>query len=143
MLGIHIRGSDGGFIDIDWYNIIEKLLIICEKWCSNKDNGVFLTADKFEYFTEFSKLGTKLFFYFPPKVLENTISIDESNTKFNNDKYNVLSGLVDMYLLSHCNRYIIGTTDSTFSFCGMLLASDTTEKYLINSVTDVENLNLF
>ena len=45
-----------------------------------------------------------------------------------------------MYLLGKCNRMIIGTVDSTFSICGMLLAENDIQKYLIS---DEESVPIF
>lgn len=137
MIGIHVRNSDGGFSKYDWKGIVDKLLVQCKNWCNkNKDNGVYLATDDPEIFIKFaSKLGSKLIFYDPPECLANTRST--SSGKFNNDKYNVLCAVVELYLLGKCNKYLIGTADSTFSFCGMLMTSKDTQKYLVNAPENV------
>lgn len=138
MIGIHIRSTDGGFVNIDWENIVNKLVSLCTKWTETKENGIFLATDNPKYYEQFKCINDKqLIFYEPPDVLCNTRTTN--NDKFNNDKYNVLCGLVEMQLLGKCNRYIIGTSESTFSFCAMLLAPNDTKKYLINKIEHLPN----
>lgn len=137
MIGIHIRKSDGGFTKLDWDNIIKKILLQCKEWCTkDKDNGIFLATDDSSVYVDFAiKLGNKLIFYDPPKVLCDTSS--SSYGKFNNDKYNVMCAVVELNLLGNCNKFIIGTCDSTFSVCAMLLSNKDTQKYLMNSVDSI------
>jgi hypothetical protein len=142
MVGVHIRKSDGGFVNYDWENIIKILLPRLNEWCGkNEDNGVFLATDDPEVFIEFaSKLKKKLICYDPPEILCKIKSTSD-DSKFNNDKYNVLCAVVELYLLGKCNKYLIGTADSTFSFCGMLMTDNNTQKYLINSPENVPLIN--
>jgi hypothetical protein len=142
MVGVHIRKSDGGFVNYDWKNIIKNLLPRLKEWCDkNEDNGVFLATDDPEVFIEFAtKLKNKLIYYHPPEILCQTKSSTDGS-KFNNDKYNVLCAVIELYLLGKCNKYLIGTTDSTFSFCGMLMTDTETQKYLINSPDNVPLIN--
>lgn len=137
MIGLHLRSTDGGFVDNDWEKITNKLLSLCDKWCkSDKDNGVYLATDDLDIYIKFvSKLGINLTFYSPPKVLCGMTS----NTKFNNDKYNVFCAVIELHLLGKCNNTIIGTCDSTFSMCGLLLSDTKTKKYLMNTVDSVPN----
>ena len=138
MIGIHIRKSDGGFSHYKWDDIIKKLLSQTKIWCSDKDNGVFLATDDRNVYVEFaSKLGNNLLFYNPPEVLNNTKSTSGPYDKFNNDKFNVLCGVIELFLLSKCNKYIIGTADSTFSVSAMIIADRETQKYLINDVSNL------
>ena len=135
MIGFHIRSTDGGFTNIKWKEIIPKYIDISQKWCKlSKDNGVFLATDNPQIYIDFvcSKLR-QFVFYDPPNILCNT----KSNTKFKNDKYNVLCALVEIHLLGNCNKAIIGTVDSTFSICSMFLADKSTKKYLVNDVSNV------
>ena len=137
MIGFHIRSSDGGFLNIKWDEIVKKIISICEKWCSlSKDNGVFLATDNPKYYVDFVCKLKQFVFYDPPEILCNT----KSSTKFNNDKYNVLSALVEIHLLGSCNHTIVGTVDSTFSICSMLLAGKNTKKYLINDVSNIPEI---
>ena len=135
MIGIHIRKSDGGFKEYNWDSIIKKLIKHSRDWVSISPNrGIFLATDDENVYIEFaSKLGHKLIFYNPPEKLCNY----GSSSKFNNDKYNVFSAVIEMYLLGKCNKMIIGTVDSTFSICGMLLTDKNVLKYLINSEESV------
>ena len=136
MIGIHIRSTDGGFTGIKWEGMITKLIEESVKWCKKSEsNGVFLATDNPKYYIEFaSKLVTEQFvFYNPPMELCGTKSTNDD--KFNNDKYNVLSALIEMYLLGECNKGIVGTAASTFSVCGMLIGTSQYEKsrhFLIN-----------
>lgn len=138
MLGIHIRKSDGGFTHLKWPEITKKLIKLCEQWCAkNKDNGVFLTTDAGDVYIDFViKLKDRLCFYTPPKTLCGM----QSKDKFVNDKFNVLCAVVDLHLLGKCNKYIIGTCESTFSLCGMLLSDKDTKKYIINNPENIPNI---
>jgi hypothetical protein len=137
MIGFHIRSSDGGFLNIKWDKIVKKIISICKKWCSlSKDNGVFLATDNPKYYVDFVCSLNQFVFYDPPDVLCNT----KSSTKFNNDKYNVLCALVEIHLLGNCNHTIVGTVDSTFSICSMLLADNKTKKYLVNDVSNIPEI---
>jgi len=136
MIGIHIRRSDGGFSKYNWKEIIKILVKQCKEWCLKENNGVFLATDDMNTYIEFvSVLGNKLIFYNPPDILCNTKST--SGNKFSNDKYNTLTAVVELYLLGKCNRYIIGTADSTYSVCAMLMSNEETKKYLINDVINI------
>ena len=136
MIGIHIRKSDGGFASYDWKNIIKLLLKQSKNWCKNEDNAIFLATDDMDVYIEFaSSLGSKLIFYNPPDNLNNSVST--SGNKFSNDKFNVMCAVVELYLLGSCNKMIIGTADSTFSLCAMLMTDDNVKKFLINSVDNV------
>ena len=140
MIGIHIRKSDGGFASYDWKNINKNLIRQLKQWCKNNDNGVFLATDDMDTYIEFaSSLGNKLIFYNPPDILNNSKST--SGNKFSNDKFNVMCAVVELYLLGSCNKYIIGTADSTFSLCAMLMTDDNTKKFLINNVENIPVIN--
>lgn len=140
MIGIHIRKSDGGFTNYDWKNIIIKLIEELKIWCEDVNNGVFLATDDKEVYNEFFNcLGNKLIFYNPPKILNNTESTTED--KFSNDKYNIMCAVIELYLLGSCNKYIIGTVDSTFSVCAMLMSEENVKKYLINDVDSIPKIN--
>ena len=149
MLGIHIRSTDGGFVDIKWDKMVQELINKTKIWCAkSEENGVFLATDNRKYYVDFvSKLMTDQFvFYNPPEKLcgtESTNVENFNNDKFNNDKFNVLCGLVEMYLLGECNKGVVGTAQSTFSVCGMLIGEGKKEEnnirknYLIKSVEDI------
>ena len=142
MVGIHIRSTDGGFVDIKWDKMVQDLIQKSKIWCGkSEDNGVFLATDHGKYYVDFaSKLVTDQFvFYNPPEKLCGTESTNVD--KFNNDKFNVLCGLVEMYLLGECNNGVVGTASSTFSVCGMLIGekenNNLRKNYLIKSVEDI------
>ena len=142
MIGFHIRSTDGGFTQIQWGEIVNKLIVLSTNWCkASKDNGVFLATDNPKYYIEFaSKLTSDQFiFYNPPPVLSNTKPTNSSD-KFANDKYNVLCALIEIHLLGSCHHMIVGTSASTFSVCGMLLAPPTTKKILLKKEEDVPSL---
>lgn len=141
MVGIHIRSTDGGFTDIKWDKMVQDLIKKSKVWCGkSEENGVFLATDNGKYYVDFaSKLVTDQFvFYNPPEILCGTESTNVD--KFNNDKFNVLCGLIEMYLLGECSQGIVGTASSTFSVCGMLIGSGhhhNSRNYLIKSVEDI------
>lgn len=137
MIGIHIRKSDGGFSEYNWKEMSKVLINQSKEWCKKENNGVFLATDDMEMYINFaSALGNKLVFYNPPEELCGTKST--SGNKFSNDKYNVLAGFIELNLLSKCNKYIIGTADSTFSVWAMIMNdNDDTKKYLINAVENI------
>jgi hypothetical protein len=138
MVGIHIRSTDGGFTGIKWDAMVQDLIQKSLSWCrESSDNGIFLATDNPKYYIDFAmKLTTEQFiFYNPPEILCNTKSTNVD--KFNNDKFNVLCATIEMQLLGYCHHLIIGTASSTFSVCGMLLASPDTPKLLIQSLDDI------
>ena len=146
MVGIHIRSTDGNFVDIKWDKMVQELINKTKIWCAkSEENGVFLATDNRKYYMDFvSKLMTDQFvFYIPPEKLCGTGSTNVDKFKFNNDKFNVLCGLVEMYLLGECNKGVVGTVSSTFSVCGMLIGEGKKEEnnirknYLIKSVEDI------
>lgn len=139
MIGIHIRKSDGGFTEFSWDNIIRNLIVECRNWCNaDMNNGVFLATDDSEVYVDFAScLGSKLIFYNPPRVLGGVTS----KNKFVNDKYNVFCAVIELALLGKCNKYIVGTCDSTFSITAMLLGEDSVKKYLIKDMEGVPNFN--
>ena len=120
MIGIHVRKTDGGFVNFDWENIIKKYITECTKWCEkDKDNGIFLATDDEDVYKEFKKnLKDKLISYEAP----NTLCGISSENKYINNKFNVMCAVIEISLLGKCNKYIIGTCDSTFSICCMLLS---------------------
>jgi len=138
MIGIHIRKTDGGFIEFEWGNIIKKYLFECKKWCDkNEENGIFLATDDENVYKEFKiNLGNKLILYEAP----NTLCGINSENKFINNKFNVLCAVIEISLLGKCNNYIIGTCDSTFSICAMLLSSKNTRKFIINNSQSIPEL---
>lgn len=141
MVGIHIRKSDGGFANYNWKEMTKILIKQSKEWCKeDNNNGIFLATDDMDIYIEFaSVLGNKMIFYNPPEILCNTKST--SGNKFSNDKYNALTAVVELNLLGKCNKYIIGTADSTFSVCGMLLSEDETRCFLINDINNIPKFN--
>jgi hypothetical protein len=138
MVGLHIRSTDGGFTSIQWNAMVQDLIQKCLVWCkASPDNGIFLATDNSKYYIDFAmKLTTDQFiFYNPPEILCQTKSTNVD--KFNNDKFNVLCATIEMHLLGHCHHLIIGTSSSTFSVCGMLLAQPNTTKILIQQLEDI------
>ena len=111
IIGLHLRCTDGSFKDMKWTQISDKLISMCKTWCQQSDdNGIFLATDSLDIYIKFmEKLDSKLIIYNPP----NTLCGCKSKTKFENDKYNVLCGLIEMNLLGKCSM-IIGTVNSTF-----------------------------
>jgi hypothetical protein len=143
MIGIHIRSTDGGFVNIKWGEMVNKLISESKKWCERGgEYGIFLATDNAKYYVEFAakiQSESQLVFYNPPKELCGTRSTNVD--KFNNDKYNVLCGLIEMSLLGQCSEGVIGTAASTFSVCGMLMGytreNEKKKYYLMESVADI------
>lgn len=142
MIGIHLRCTDGGFLNIKWDGMVAKLLNQSIAWCKESpDHGILLCTDNPKYYVQFAtkiQSENQLVFYNPPAELCGTKSTTVD--KFNNDKYNVLCGLIEMYLLGECSQGVIGTAASTFSVCGMLMGyeSGTSKKYhLMTSEDDI------
>ncbi len=138
MIGLHLRKSDGGFTSYPWKDIIKVLIPQCQEWCNldPMNNGIYLATDDVEIFVDFKiKLGNQLRCYEPPKILCGI----KSSSKFNNDKYNVMSAVVELHSFSRCNNYIIGTADSTFSMCAMLMCEnfETTKMFLVNNPSNI------
>lgn len=142
MIGLHLRKSDGGFVNNKWNDIVKTLIGKCKEWCSAdmENNGVYLATDDQDIYIEFLlKLGKNLCSYNPPDEL--CLCSSQFNNKFNNDKYNVLVAVVELHSFSKCNKLIIGTVDSTFSLCAMLLSSELScRKYLINDVSNIPEM---
>ena len=137
ILGLHLRCTDGSFTEIKWNLISDKLIKLCQGWNKKSPkNAIFLATDSLDIYIKFlEKLGSQLIVYTPPKILGNVSSV----TKFENDKYNVLCGLIEMNLLGK-STIIIGTVNSTFSICSMLLADPKIKKYLIDNVDNIPSI---
>ena len=134
-VAIHIRSTDGGFTEYKWPAILKKLIENCKKWTSKgPEYGVFLATDDPEKYIQMQiALGTKLVFYVPPPVLCGYRSDD----KFGNDKYNVLCGVIESWLLSKTNEYLVGTAQSTFSMGAMLMADKNIKKFMIDAPENI------
>lgn len=139
MVACHIRSTDGGFTEYNWTAILKKLIDNCKKWAGKSpDHGVFLATDDPEIYIKFAiALGNKLIFYIPPTVLCGC----RADNKFGNDKYNVLCGVIESWLLSKTNEYLIGTAQSTFSMGAMLMADKNVKKFMIDSPENIPNLD--
>lgn len=139
MIGIHIRATDGHFATINWNGMVAKLIRESVAWCKQSpDHGILLCTDCPKYYVEFAtKMQSQLVFYDPPTELCGVKSTTVD--KFNNDRFNVLCGLIEMNLLGSCDM-VVGTTGSTFSVVGMLMGyeSGTSKKYhLMTSESDI------
>jgi hypothetical protein len=113
MIGIHIRKTDGGYTNIDWESIDILLIKKLELWLKKDDKlSIFLATDC-------EKTSNKYKTHFNDRLLSY---IPETN-KFHNNKFNVISGIIDIYLLSKCNKIIIGTLGSSFSITAGLMGN--------------------
>jgi hypothetical protein len=120
MIGVHIRRSDGGFAYKNWHES-DALLVDKVKSCISNGYSVFLSCDDPRYETVFG---------------DKNVIINRQSGKYNNDKTNSMSAVVDMYLLSRC-PVIIGTYDSTFSMVSYFL-SENSVLWMVN--TDPETV---
>ena len=115
MIGIHLRKTDGGFADMNWDEIDKHIISRIYEW-KNKDStiGVFLATDCADTTRKFKKeFGNDIIVFDPPE------------DKHRNNAFNNRCAVVDMFLLSKCNKLIIGTFGSTFGLCAALLSKDT------------------
>lgn len=113
MIGLHIRKTDGGFTHMNWNEIDKVLISKLKHWVKqNLDNKIFLATDC-------KKTQNKYKFYFNNRI----IFYNPKQTKFDNNHFNVICGVVDLFLLSKCNIAIIGTLASSFSLTSGLLSN--------------------
>lgn len=115
--GIHIRGTDlEPFTNINRNDAIKTIL---EASMYNNNIGIFIASDepmsKYTWITEM--LGNKLITY-------------NNNIKLENSVEGTQHGLVDLFLLSKCNR-IYGTSGSSFSMMSWMLSE--LSEYTIHS----------
>lgn len=113
MIGLHLRRTDGTFSERDWTATDKMLKRRMSEW-SQQGYQFFLATDDEEVSYDFP-------------VLKYTPSV----SKYNNDKHNAQSAVVDMFLLSKCD-VIIGTVHSSFSFTALLLNKPTTDLWYIS-----------
>jgi hypothetical protein len=111
MIGIHIRRTDGDFIKIKWNEVDNMLITKIEDMIKKEKNlKIFLATDSKETQDKYSEhFGDKLLSYIPEE------------DKFNNNRFNVICGVIDLFLLSKCNKMLIGTVGSSFSITAGLL----------------------
>jgi hypothetical protein len=113
MVGLHIRRTDGSFKEKDWKKTDQTLLLRARSW-AHEGYVFFLATDSPRHEHDFKMaLGNSLITYEP------------RFNKFGNDRNNVLAAVVDLYLLSKCDRAIIGTVESSFSLTAALLSEKT------------------
>ena len=110
MIGIHVRRTDGSFSDDSWYKTDDRLLERMGEWIS-KGYKIFLSTDSVVHERRIkAMLGNDVLTYCAP------------GNKFQNNKFNTICGLIEIYLLSKCNTCLIGTKKSSFSLCASLFS---------------------
>lgn len=130
MIGLHIRRTDGSFKEKDWKSTDQALLL---RVCSWAHEGIvfFLATDSPEHEKKYKEtLGNSIITYDPPF------------NKFNNDRDNVLAAVVDLHLLSMCDRAIIGTVESSFSLTAALLSENTPLWLVSENCSSVFKVNI-
>lgn len=112
MLGVHIRKTNGGFLHKDFSGVKPKIDAFLK---CNPEYKIYLAADNIDTENEYkSYYGDKLVVYSNP--------INGYANKGSNTVAGVQNGIVEMLLLSKCDR-LFGTGESSFSF-GAWLFSD-------------------
>lgn len=131
MIGLHIRRTDGMFLDADWSKTDDALIKKTEEWVEN-GYKIFLATDSFYYEKRFKQ-----------RFEDNIIVYTTLNSyKFRNDKINNIAAVVDLYLLSKCNKAIIGTTGSSFSLVASLLSYNTPLWYIFTDPDSVGKIEV-
>lgn len=109
MIGIHLRRTDGMFAESDWTETDSKLIGKISKWIRS-GYKIFLATDSFDHEKKIKNLFGKNIIVYTPNVF-----------KFENNDDNVVSSIVDLFLLSKC-KIIIGTTGSSFSLTSSIIS---------------------
>lgn len=115
MIGIHLRKTDGGFTEMNWNEIDKHIIDRIKEWFSNNTSlGVFLATDCKDTTKKFkNEFGNKL------------LTFDPHEDKHKNNAFNTRCAVIDMFLLSKCNKLIVGTFGSTFGLCSAMLSEGT------------------
>jgi hypothetical protein len=114
VLGIHIRSTDGGFVDVPKYDVLKYIETYLEKNVSSK---IYISCDNEE-------LEKIIIDKFQSKILYFKIPFGESySDKFNRFSYGTKNAVCEMFVLSKCKNFI-GTPGSSFSFMTWLLRKD-------------------
>jgi hypothetical protein len=124
MIGIHIRRTDGHF-QSNWKESDTVLIERVKTWVS-EGYVIFLATDDPNYETVF---GCK------------NILINKQHGKYNNDKTNTMSAVVDLYLLSHC-PVIIGTYCSSFSMTSYFFSENSVIWTVTEDPESVRKINV-
>ena len=116
ILGIHLRTTDGGFVDIPKNNIFKYIDNFLK---NNPDYLIYISCDNFVLENQIIKKFTDKICYLR-SPFGNTY-----NDKFNRNSYGVKNAICEMFSLSKCSKFV-GTPGSSFSFMVWLLRNDNT-----------------
>lgn len=113
ILGMHIRTQDGGFKDTfnikKIYNFIENFIHI------NPEYYIYISIDNIE---KEEIIVDK----YKEKIMVMDAPFGNSyRDKINSNKYGLMNGLCELYILSKCNK-IVGTKSSSFSIYSWILS---------------------
>ena len=114
VVGLHIRTTDGGFIDIPSNDIF---LFIQQLINKNKDIKIYISCDNLSLENEIISKFPNIIIYFLNPFGNNY------SDKFNRNSYGTINAVCEMFILSKCNRFY-GTPGSSFSFMVWLLRND-------------------
>jgi len=114
ILGLHIRTTDGGFVNIPKNNIFNY---ISEFLKNNPLYKIYISCDNFI-------LEQKIIEKFPNKIhyLKNPFG-NKYEDKFNRTTFGTKNAICEMFSLSKCSKFV-GTPGSSFSFMIWLLRNE-------------------
>ena len=116
ILGIHLRTTDGGFVDIPKNNIFKY---INDFFINNPDYKIYISCDNLE-------IEQKIRQMYPDKIYYLKSPFGNSySDKFNRGSYGTINAVCEMFSLSKCTKFV-GTPGSSFSFMVWLLRNDDT-----------------
>ena len=116
VLGIHIRSTDGGFVDVPKYDILKYIATYLEK---NESSKIYISCD-----TE--ALEKMIIDKFQSNILYFKNPFGKSySDKFNRFTYGTKNAVCEMFILSKCTNFV-GTPGSSFSFMVWLLRNNDT-----------------
>ena len=116
-LGIHIRNYDGGFKMI---NINNSIIFVNKFLKSNPEWNIYVSTDSLENenILKSNIINSDNNLIFNSNYIGNTY-----NDKFNRNTYASINGIIEMFNLSNCDKFV-GTPGSSFTFMTWLLRND-------------------
>jgi len=114
ILGIHLRTTDGGFVDIPKNNIFKYIENFLK---NNPDYLIYISCDNMILENKIIQKFTNKICYFS-SPFGNTYE-----DKFNRNSFGVKNAICEMFSLSKCTKFV-GTPGSSFSFMVWLLRND-------------------
>ena len=116
-LGIHIRNYDGGFKVV---NINNSIIFLNNFLKLNPDWKIYVSTDSLN---NEQILQSKIINSDNKLIFNSSIIGNSYNDKFNRNTYASINGVIDMFNLSRCDKFV-GTPGSSFTFMTWLLRTD-------------------